>query len=162
MVKAARATGVAERDLQSGGVQMQPEWEWDKGRRLRGFTARGSLELQIRDFDRIPDLLAALAAAGADEIGEVAFGVADPRATEREALVAAMADARRKAEALAAAAGLRLGEIQQIAEQGSESIAPPLPMARGAMAVEMAAAPAPVLAGESTVHATVVVRWALR
>lgn len=162
VIKAARAAGVAERDLRSGGVQVHPEWEWDKGRRLRGFTARAALELQVRDFAVIGDLLTAFARAGADEIGEVQFGVADPRAVEREALTAAMADARRKAEALAAAAGVRLGEVLQIGEVNVELPGPvPAPRAR-AMALETAEAPVPVAPGASVVPAAVVVRWALR
>ena len=51
---------------------------------------------------------------GANRIGDLSFGLLDRSGAEREANAAAMANAREQAETLAAAAGVKLGRIQEI------------------------------------------------
>ena len=72
--------------------------------------------------------------AGANEIGGINFTVTQASKALDEAREKAVADARRKAEIYAKAAGVTLGAPLSISEEGA-----PTPMFRGKMAAPMAA-----------------------
>ncbi len=69
----------------------------------------------------------------------------------------AIADARRKAEIYAKAAGVTLGAPLDI---GEETAPGPMPYRR--LAAGMAMAPAPIAQGEETLQVTVSVSWAIK
>lgn len=84
----------------------------------RGFyRASNSVEVTVRQLDRVGPILGAAAAAGADQMSGVEFRIEDPRALEAVARQKAMADARARAELLARLAGLRLGRALSISEE---------------------------------------------
>ena len=97
-----------------------------------------------------------LVGAGANEIGGINFTVSQASKHLDEAREKAIADARRKAEIYAKAAGVTLGEPISISEEGA-----PAPLFRGKMAAPMAAG-APVAQGEETLSVTVSVSWAIK
>mgnify|MGYP001547363658 CR=1 FL=1 len=75
-----------------------------------------------------------------------------------EARQAAVADARAKAETYAKAAGVTLGQILSISEDGGATPRPlyaPMPMLRAANAV-------PVAAGEQSIIANIQIVWAIQ
>jgi uncharacterized protein YggE len=94
--------------------------------------------------------------AGANRIESVNFGVADVEQPRRQALAAAVAQARSLGEAMAEAAGGRLGPLIELRMQG----ALPVPAYREAMVAQEAMTP--ILPGEVTVTATVQARWTFR
>ena len=100
-----------------------------------------------------------LAGAGANDIGGINFTVTQASKHLDEARAKAIADARRKAEIYAKAAGVTLGEPISISEEGA-----PVPLHRGKMAAPMAAgnAPTPVAPGEELLSITVNVSWAIK
>ena len=70
----------------------------------------------------------------------------------------AVADARRKAEIYAKAAGVTLGAPLSVSEEGA-----PQPLFRAKMAAPMAAAaPTPIAQGEETLSVSVAVTWAIK
>ena len=69
----------------------------------------------------------------------------------------AVADARRKAEIYAKAAGVTLGAPLSISEEGAAQ-----PLFRARMAAPMAAASVPVAQGEETLSITVGMTWAIK
>ena len=75
-----------------------------------------------------------LVGAGANDIGGINFMVSQPRSCSTRPASKAVADARRKAEIYAKAAGVTLGEPLSISEEGA-----PAPVFRGKMAAPMAA-----------------------
>ena len=97
-----------------------------------------------------------LVGAGANEIGGINFTVTQASKHLDEAREKAIADARRKAEIYAKAAGVTLGEPISISEEGA-----PTPVFRGKMAAPMAAG-AQVAQGEETLSVTVSVSWAIK
>lgn len=159
---ALREAGVADRDLRTEGLSLQPVMDYrsDGPPQLRGYELRNGVVARLRDLGRLPDALDGAIAAGATTLDGVRFDVEDRAAAEAAARDAAVADALDKAAALAAAAGASLGEVLSVAE-GSAAPPTPFPVARGAklMAAEMA--PTPVEAGESEVLVTVHVVVAL-
>lgn len=159
---ALREAGVADRDLRSEGLSLQPVMDYrnDGPPALRGYELRNGVVARLRDLGRLPAAIDGAIEAGATTLDGVRFDVEDRAAAEAAARDAAVADALGKAAALAAAAGVTLGEVVSISE-GSAAPPTPFPVARGAklMAAEMA--PTPVEAGESEVVVSVQVVVAL-
>ena len=104
LLAAIRAAGIRERDIQTQGIQLQPDYRWDnepngRGRQtLIGYVASNSVQIKTRNIDTLTSLLDALTTAGADTVYGPNFGIADPAPLRREARVRAMA--RGEAEAL--------------------------------------------------------------
>ena len=92
-----RATGIRERDIQTQGIQLQPDYRWDnvpngQGRQtLVGYIASNSVQIKTRNIDSLTSLLDALTTAGADTVYGPNFGISDPSPLRKEARVRAMA-----------------------------------------------------------------------
>ena len=98
-----RAAGIRERDIQTQGIQLQPDYRWDnvpggQGRQtLIGYVASNSVQIKTRNIDKLTTLLDALTTAGADTVYGPNFAISDPAPLRKEARIRAMA--RGQAEA---------------------------------------------------------------
>lgn len=153
-----KAAGIEPRDIQTTGLSLNPVWSGysDRPQRIEKFQAVNGVTVRVRDIARTGAVLDAAVKDGANTLNGLSFGMADPRPLLDEARARAVADARRRAELLAAAAGVTLGRVLTIGEAGG--YAPPAPMYRSDAMV--AAAP-PVEGGEVTIRAQVTVVWEL-
>lgn len=103
LLAAIRAAGIRERDIQTQGIQLSPDYRWDnepggRGRQtLIGYIAGNSVQIKTRDIDALTSLLDTLTSAGADTVYGPNFGISDPAPLRREARIRAMA--RGEAEA---------------------------------------------------------------
>ena len=93
-----RAAGIRERDMQTQGIQLQPDYRWDppspggQGRQtLIGYIASNSVQIKTRNIDKLTALLDALTTAGADSVYGPNFGISDPAPLRKEARIRAMA-----------------------------------------------------------------------
>lgn len=93
-----------------------------------GYVTTRSLTVTVIPIDLLGRAIDAATAAGVTNIGEVSFDIKDRRAAYLEALRAAVKDARRQADALAAAGAFHVAEIRTAAT-GNNVVQPPLPMA---------------------------------
>ena len=97
LLAAIRAAGIRERDIQTQGLQLSPDYRYDRQpdgqgqQRLVGYIATNSLLIKTRDVDALTSLLDGLTAAGADTVYGPNFSIADPAPLRREARVRAMA-----------------------------------------------------------------------
>jgi uncharacterized protein YggE len=160
VMTAVKALGITERDVQTSRYAIQPIYEQhgQPGRnRISGFQATNSLTLKLRQLDRVGEVIDRLTAAGANTLGGVEFIVSDPSKHLDEARAQAVADARRKAELYAKAAGVTLGQPFSIIEQSANMHNPPMMMARSATAPET-----PIAAGERTLRVSVSVGFDLQ
>jgi uncharacterized protein len=153
---ALRETGVADRDLRTEGLSLQPVLDYrnDGPPRLRGYELRNSVVARLRDLARLPEAVDGAIAAGATTLDGVRFDVEDRAAAEAAARDAAVADALAKAAALARAAGAELGPVLAVSE-GSIAPPAPFPVARAAKLMAADALSTPVEAGESEIAVTV-------
>ena len=122
-----------------------------------GYRAANQVQVEVHGVDKVGAVLDALVGAGANELGGISFGITEPAPLLDEARRKAIADARRKAELYAGAAGVALGRVIQIDEVGGGG---PVPVAYGRMMAEAAAAP-PVAPGQLDLSASVTVRFAI-
>ncbi|MDV7142798.1 SIMPL domain-containing protein [Tropicimonas sp. TH_r6] len=156
------AAGIAARDVQTSGLSLQPRWpDYDpkrqEEREIVGFSASSEVTARVRDLEGLGELLDGLISGGANEFRGLQFDLQAPEVQLDAARRAAVADALRKAELYAEAAGLTLGPILSITEAGA---AQP-PMMRAEMAARVSGSGMPIAAGEVERQATVTVTWAL-
>jgi len=111
----------------------------------------------VRDLAKLGALLDALVKQGANMLGGSGFSVADPAPLQDQARAKAMADAKRRAEVYANAAGVALGRLLFISETGGP------PVARFEMAMpRMAASAVPVSPGEQEFQVSVTVSYGVK
>lgn len=155
-----RAAGIAERDLQTSGLNLGPQMDYSrdgKPPRILGYEASNMLTVRVRDLAALGTILDQAVGDGANAFHGLAFALSDPEPALDAARVRAVHEARRKAEMMAEAAGVKLGRILAISEGGG--MADPMPKMRGGMA--MAAEAVPVAGGEVSYAVSVDVTWEL-
>jgi uncharacterized protein YggE len=155
-----KAAGIADRDLQTSGLSLNPNWNHrsESGPVIEGYIASNQLAIRVRDLGSLGQVLDAAIRDGANTLNGVSFGVADPAPLLDEARRRAVADARHKAELLSLAAGVSLGPVLSISEGGNGG--GPAPQFR--MAEAMVADAVPVAEGEVSLSASVSIVWELR
>jgi uncharacterized protein len=151
------ASGVAARDMQTSNLSINPNWTgYDSSTpTIAGYVASNMLTVRVRALETTGTILDAAVTDGANTLNGLTFGLADPEPAYNEARKEAVADARAKAELLATAAGVKLGPVLSIADQGA--MTDPAPMYREAVS----AAPVPVVGGELGLIANVSVTYAI-
>lgn len=145
-----KANGVAAEDMQTSNLSLYPNWVgYDSGAAptIDGYVASNMLTVNVRALDQTGAVLDAVITDGANTLNSLTFGLSNPRPAEDDARRAAVTDARARAEVLAAAAGVKLGELVSITE--GSAMTDPMPMYRAD------AAAAPVEAGQLAVSASV-------
>lgn len=150
--------GVARADVRTVALTLQPEIDYaERTAKVLGQQVSHQYLVTVRDLERLGAVIDGALAAGATTLDGVTFRSADAAGAERRARIAAMQDARDRAEVLAGEAGVRVGEVISIAEGAMPGAPRPL-LARMAMAD---AAPTPVEAGIAEVDASVLVTFAI-
>jgi uncharacterized protein YggE len=163
MLDALKSNGVDEKDIQTTQFNIEPQYDYEDGRqRLRGYRVTNIVSAKIRDIDATGDVIDAAVTAGGDaaQVQGLRFTIDDPSELENEARRLAMQNAREKAEVLADAGGVELGDVVSVSESVS-GFPPPIPFARGAIGVP-ATGPTPIQAGQLEVVVTVNVMYELR
>ncbi len=140
-------------DLKTQSVNLNPRYV--EGGSVRGFTASNSVSAVAPSVARAGAVIDAAVAAGANQVSGPNLTHANAGDLYRQALAAAVADARRSAQALAAASNLTLGAITAVVEGGSA----PMPLALEARAADSGGS-APIEPGQREVTATVSVTFA--
>ncbi|WP_312346373.1 SIMPL domain-containing protein [Stenotrophomonas acidaminiphila] len=151
VMAAIRAAGIAERDIQTSGVNLNPQYRYadNEAPKITGYQASNTVSLKVRDITRLGKVLDSLAAQGANQINGPSFEIDQPEPVYDEARLAALKKAQARAEVYAKSLGLRVRRIVSISEGSSGGFRPPMPMMAMARAgkAEMDTAVAP---GETT------------
>jgi uncharacterized protein YggE len=156
VLAAVEQAGIAKKDIQTSRLSLQPQYDSKNGtNRLLGFRVTNRITVRIRNIGNLPSILDKAIAAGANEMSGIEFLVSEENRLLDEARTEAVADARRKAELYAKAAGAKVGKVVAITEQGST------PPPRRFEALRAGAAAVPVAPGQQTLRATVTVSYAL-
>ncbi len=158
-----KAEGVAEPDMQTSGLALSPVWETPRPGsnavpKITGFSASSAVSVKVRALDHLGGVLDGVVKDGANGFAGLEFGLADPAPAQDDARKAAVADALHKAALYAAAAGVKLGAVQSIADQDGGG---PRPVMMKAAPMFAEAAPMPVAQGEVTLQASVTMVFAI-
>ncbi len=158
VLQALKGAGIEAKDIQTARLSLQPQSAPNRSgpSAIAGYRASNRVTIRVRDVTKVANVIDTLVGAGANDIGGIHFVVSQASKLLDEARERAVADARRKAEIYARAAGVTLGAPLSISEEGNSA---PVPYRR--MAAGMAAS-APVAQGEETLQVTVSVSWAIK
>jgi uncharacterized protein YggE len=164
VIDAMKKAGVAERDLQTSGLSIDPRYSTVKPEdqprepKIVGYRAVNTLTVRVRDLDKLGAVIDRSVSLGVNQGGGITFTNDDTSTPMREARKRAMEDAMARAKTLTETAGVKTGKIIEISEQSYRPT--PRPMMMKARSFAAAAEDAvPVQAGENTYHATVTVTF---
>lgn len=112
--------GVAKEDIQTTNYSIYPTYDYPNGKQVdRGFQISQNVDIKVRKLDSISDILAAVGTLGANQVGGVTFTIDDPEALRQQARLKGLEAAKMKAQALAQAAGVKLGKVVGFSESSS-------------------------------------------
>jgi hypothetical protein len=160
---ALKALGIPDNKIQTSNFSVQPQYppfrpDAPEQRNIIGYQVSNQASVIVEDLSKLGAALDALVKSGANQLGGVAFSIANPKPLAERARAAAVSDAMGKAKTLAMAAGVTLGPLLAI-QEGSVYTPPPRFEARAALA----AAPAPPVAiGEESVSVNVTMTYAIQ
>ena len=162
VLAALKSAGIDDKDVQTSRLSLQPQYAQNRSgpSPITGYRASNRVTVKLHDVSKVASVIDALVGAGANDVGNVNFTVEHPSKLLDKAREQAMADARRKAEVYAKAAGVTLGAPLSIEEGGGAP--PPMFRARMVAAPMAMAAPTPIAQGEETLAVTVSVTWAIK
>jgi uncharacterized protein YggE len=161
VLAALKRAGVAPRDVATSSVQLAPQYRYADNQPpvITGYQATNTVSVRFRDVAKSGTILDALVAEGSNQIDGPNLSIDKPETALDEARTDAIAQARRRADLYAKAAGLRVSRIVSIAESGQDTGGSPQPMfmARAAMAKDSTQ----IAPGEKDVTVTLSVRFLL-
>jgi uncharacterized protein len=149
VMAAIKAAGIAERDIQTSGINLSPQYRYveNEAPKITGFQASNTVNVKVRDIAKLGKVLDALAANGSNQINGPTFEIDQPEPVYDEARLAALGKAKARAETYAKALGLRVRRIVSISEGGGGGFQP-MPMMR--MSAKSAEMDTQVSPGETT------------
>lgn len=165
VIAAMQAAGIAERDLQTAGIQINPRYDYspkpDGGQeaKLVAYQVTNTLSVRVRDLSKAGEILDKAVTLGVNQGGGISFTNDDPSSARSEARKNAVADAMAKARELTGAAGVKLGKVLEISETSYSN--PPVPMMQKYEMRAGAADSVPVQAGENAYRIQVNVTFAI-
>jgi uncharacterized protein YggE len=148
---AVKGAGAAPADIQTSQVSLSPQTTQD-GTTIIGYVASNTISV-TSSIGKAGTIVDAAVNAGADGVSGPGLSRSDETSLYKDALKDAVADAKDKASALAAAAGLTLGGVQSIQEGSME---PPVMWA----AAKADPGPVPIEPGTQSITASVTVTYA--
>lgn len=159
---ALKKLGIGEKEIKTTSYNVYPEYNYNERLpRITGYRVSISYEVKITDFDKVNDVLVAATSTGANVVGGIYFEVNDKTRKEKlqEAREEAVKEAKEKAEGLAKAAGISLGKIINISEEGFEPRPIPLMEKIGAGGEPT---PPEITPGETEITVTVSLSYEIR
>lgn len=168
LMSALKTSGIAERDIQTSGFSVSPNYVYSEERdangytlppKINGYQVSNVVTVRVRALDTLGAILDKSVTVGANTINGISFTIADPSDLLNTARKAAFADARAKAELYATASGSKLDDIVSITE--NQNFGQPRPYEMRAMAAAAPRADVPVATGELSFAIDVSVKWDL-
>ena len=117
---------VEDKDLKTTSFNIYPRYEWyektqfyPQGRRvLVGYEVRQSLQVKIRDMEKIGEIIQGATDAGANQVGDLQFTIDNEDEFKKQARGQAIEKAKDKAKELASQLGVKLVRITNFSESG--------------------------------------------
>ena len=115
---------ISDKDIKTEQFYVQPNYSYSdqEGRKVKNYNAYHSLEVTLRDLDKVGDLLDAASEAGANSIGNARFSIENREAYEAQVIEKAMENATLKAQSMARVAQRQLGAVVNMAESEAANL----------------------------------------
>ena len=156
VMAAIRAAGIGERDVQTSGINLNPQYKYVENAppSIVGYQASNTVNVKVRDLSKLGKVLDAFVEQGANQVNGPSFEVDKPDEAYDEARVAALKKAQARAQTYADALGLKVRRIVSISEGGA-SFPRPMPMMRAMAADAGFAKETSVSPGETTLSVNI-------
>lgn len=154
-----KGNGVAEKDIKTTSYNIYPRYDWVKDKQaLAGYRVEQTVQVKIRDLEKVGKIIDESVSAGANEVGQLRFAIDEPEKLKEQAADLAIADAKMKAERVAGILGVNLIRVVRFSETGTE---PPIrPFYKMMEAGAGGGAEAPQIeAGEQEIVSNVSIEW---
>jgi uncharacterized protein len=160
IINAIKGFDVEDKDIQTTDFSIYPQQHYDDSGNMTGITymVNNTVFVTVRDLTILGDLLDGVVSAGANNINSIQFDVQDKTEALVQARQAAVADARKQADELTAAAGASLGEVQTISYYDTSN---PVSVPYARMDGMAAASSVPVESGSMQITTTVTIVYLL-
>lgn len=127
VIAAVKALKIDEKDIQTTNYSLTPNYEIQpvpmvysyparSSNNIIGYTLEQDIQVKIRDFTKIGDILSAGTTSGANVVGDLQFTIDSPEQFKDQARARAIAEAKTNAKNLAKESGINLGKIINVYE----------------------------------------------
>ncbi|HEY4474344.1 MAG TPA: SIMPL domain-containing protein [Candidatus Paceibacterota bacterium] len=113
---------IDDKDIKTTGYNIYPQYKYPQygGQpTITGYQVNQSMEIRIRDLDKVSNILDGIVASGTNQVSQLSFEIDNPDALKSEARAKAIADAKSKANELKSQVGISLGKIINFSENTS-------------------------------------------
>lgn len=160
--QALKALDIDSKDIQTTNYSINPDYDYSaSSQRIKGYTATTTLEVKIRDINKINSIIDAATANGANEVSGISFEVDDKHKYENEAREVAVNDAKKKAEQTAKISGFKLGRIINYSENFGD-FPGPIPFAASADLKAQGGIPTQIEPGSSEIKVIVTLSYEIQ
>lgn len=131
VIAAIKKAGVEAKDIQTSGLNLNPQYVYVQNEqpKLSGYQATNQVVITVRDLNKLGQVVDATVTSGANTVGGVSFGLADPSAAEDAARLEATRKLQARADLYAKSMGYRVGRLVTMSEGGGYMpVPPPMPM----------------------------------
>ena len=130
IIDSMKQEGVEDKDLKTTNFSIYPLYEydrsssiWPEGKRiLAGYEVSQTLEVKIRDLEKVSVFMQNAVDSGANQVGSLQFTVDDQDSFKKDAREEAIGKAKLKAQELAEQLGASLGRIIDFSEGESSPV----------------------------------------
>jgi uncharacterized protein YggE len=159
LIAALTDMGIAKDDIATSYVSIYPTYG-NNGVDITGYQAVNQVDVTVRDISKVGQVIDDSVKAGANLSNGITFQLSDENQGVSQALEDAVANARSKAETLAAAGDADLGQVVSI-QEGSGGYMPPVYYGRDMAGGAMAEAATPIQPPTLETQVSVTVTWSL-
>jgi uncharacterized protein len=159
LIAALKENGIEPQDIQTSGFNLNPRYTNPRDGQppvIDGYQAANQVTVHVRDLNKMGEVLDKLVSVGANQMNGITFEISTAETLRDAARKDAVANARRRAELFAAAAGVKVGKVVSIVEG---AMIEPRPFVKAGRMAAMDAVP--VERGTQSLEATVTVTWEL-
>lgn len=117
--------GIAEDDVETTGLQMNPAYRYVKRHReFRGYHVEQSVAVLVEEFDDAGAAISAVVESGGNavRVGDIRLRIGDPESALADARSAAVDEATAKAQEYAEATGQSLGAVMTLVEVDPQDV----------------------------------------
>ncbi len=158
VIDAVKALKIDEKDIQTTNYSLTPLYNYTSklGRIFQGYTLEQDIQVKIRDFTKIGDVLSQGTEKGANLVGDLQFTIDNPEQFREQARAKAIEQAKANAQNLSKESGVNLGKLINVYENNYTNYPIAYSKASGLGGAALESAPVPtVQPGQQEIDVTV-------
>ena len=161
IIDAVKALGIGEDKIKTVQYSVSPNYNWET-RTVTGYRVTNMIQIEVDDIDLVGTIIDEAADAGANSIQGISFGLSDDVAESltEQAYVAALQNARGKADLIADTLELEITGVLSVSESVYNPYTPYRSVAEAAY--DSGSAPTPIIEGSLSVSVSVQIAFSFQ